>query len=259
MDGTTLWKGIIHFGDTAVAVKLHPAVREDRIRFHLLHRRDRTRLRQQMVCAWEKKPVPGEEQARGFEVEEGKYIIVDPAELDQTAPESGRTIEVHEFVRTERIDSLFLGRPYRLAPDPAIVQGEKFGALVAALEELNVAGVCTWAMRKRSYFGCLQARGGALRLHTLRYADEVIPAGLLGVQEVAFSEKELKIGMELIDKLTAPFEPVTFRDEHQKKLRDMIDRKARGEKIAILPPRRLKPTAPDRLLQALQASLKKAA
>lgn len=259
MDGTTLWKGIIRFGDATVAVKLHPAVRDERIRFHLLHRRDRARLRQQMICAWEKKPVPGEEQARGFEVEEGKYILVDPAELDQTAPESSRIIDVHEFVRTGRIDSRFLGRPYRLAPDPAIVQGEPFDALVSALAELDVAGICTWAMRKRSYFGCLQARGGALRIHTLRYADEVVPVEFLGLQEAPFSEKELMIGMELIEKMTAPFEPAKFRDEHQKKLQDMIERKARGEKIAIVAPRSLKPTAPDHLLQVLQASLKKAA
>jgi DNA end-binding protein Ku len=98
-----------------------------------------------------------------------------------------------------------------------------------------------------------------LRLHTLHYADEVVPAELLDVQEVAFSEKELKIGMELIEKLTAPFEPEKFRDEHQKKLQDMIAKKSRGEKITIVAPRHLKPTAPDRLLQALEASLKKAA
>ena len=259
MAGTTLWKGSIHFGDITVAVKLHPAVREDRIRFHLLHRRDRTRLRQQMVCAWEKKPVPGEEQARGYEVEEGKYILVDPAELEQTAAESSRIIEVHEFVPAAQIESLFLARPYRLEPDPAIGQGTRFDALVKGLTELGAAGICTWAMRKRAYVGCLQARGNGLRLHTMRYADEVIATGLLEVQEVAFSEKELKIGMELIEKLSAPFEPEKFRDEHQKKLQALIEKKARGEKIAIVAPRRLKPTAPDRLLQTLEASLKKAA
>jgi DNA end-binding protein Ku len=259
MDGTTLWKGSVHFGDTTVAVKLHPAVREDRIRFHLLHRRDRARLRQQMICAWEKKPVPGEEQARGFEVEEGKYIIVDPEELEQTAPESSRLIEVHEFVRTRQIDPLFLDRPYRLEPDSPDIQGKGYRALVTVLTGLDVAGICTWTMRKRSYFGALQARGDALRLSTLRYADEVIPARALELQQAALSEKELAIGIELIEKLTAPFEPEKFRDEHQKKLQSMIEKKARGEKIAILRPRRLKPTAPDRLLQVLQASLKNAA
>ena len=259
MAGATIWKGYIHFGDVGVPVKLHTAVREERIQFHLLHRRDGARLRQQMICAYEKKPVPGEEQSKGFEVAEGKYLIIDPEELEKTAPQSSRMIEVHEFVKTAEIDPLFLDRLYYLEPDLADIQGEGFTALVKALEALDVAGICTWTMRKRSYFGALQARGKMLRLNTLRYADEVIPVGSLELQEAPFSEKELKIGIELIEKLTAPFDPGKFENEHQKKLQEMIAKKARGEKIAVLPPRRLKPTESDQLLQALEASLKKAA
>jgi DNA end-binding protein Ku len=114
-------------------------------------------------------------------------------------------------------------------------------------------------MRKRSYFGALQARGKTLRLNTLRYADEVIPVESLDLEEAPLSEKELKIGAELIEKLTAPFEPAKFQNEHQEKLKEMIAKKARGEKIAILPPKRLKPTESDELLKVLEASLKKAA
>jgi len=259
MAGATVWKGQIHFGDTNVPVKLHTAVREERIQFHLLHRRDQTRLRQQMVCAYEKQPVPAEEQSKGFEVEEGKYVIVDPAELEQTTPESSRLIEVHEFVKTGQIDPIFLDRLYYLEPDMADIHGKEFAALVKALKELDVAGICTWTMRKRSYFGALEARGEKLRLNTLRYADEVIPVESLELQDVPLSEKELKIGSELIEKLTVPFDPRKFENEHQKKLKDMIEKKARGEKIAVLPPRRLKPTESGQLLQALEASLKKAA
>ncbi len=259
MAGTTIWKGYIHFGDTDVPVKLHTAVREERIQFHLLHRRDQVRLRQQMVCAYEKQPVPAEQQSKGFEVEDGKYVIVDPAELEQTAPESSRMIEVHEFVKTGQIDPIFLDRLYSMEPDIQDIQGKGYNALVKALKELDVAGICTWIMRKRSYFGALQARGKMLRLNTLRYADEVIPVGSLELQDVPLSEKELKIGSELIEKLTAPFEPGKFENEHQKKLQEMIEKKARGEKIAVLVPRRLKPTESDQLLQVLEASLKKAA
>jgi DNA end-binding protein Ku len=258
MAGATIWKGYIHFGDTDVPVKLHTAVKEERIQFHLLHRRDQVRLRQQMVCAYEKQPVPAPEQSKGFEVEDGKYVIVDPAELDQTAPESSRMIEVHEFVKTAQIDSIFLDRLYYLEPDIQDIQGKGYNALVKALKELDVAGICTWIMRKRSYFGALQARGKMLRLNTLRYADEVISVGSLELQDVPLSEKELKIGSELIEKMAAPFEPRKFEDEHQKKLQEMIEKKARGEKIAVLVPRRLKPTESDQLLQALEASLKAA-
>jgi len=87
----------------------------------------------------------------------------------------------------------------------------------------------------------------------------VVPAGSLDLQKVPLTEKELTIGSELIGKLTATFEPSKFENEHQHKLQAMIDKKARGENIVVLAPRRLKPTEPDNLLQVLEASLKKAA
>ncbi|KAF0220191.1 MAG: Ku domain-containing [Geobacteraceae bacterium] len=256
MAGGTIWKGSIHFGDTNVPVKLHAAIKEERIQFHLLHRRDQVKLRQQMICAYEKKPVPTEAQTKGFEVEDGKYILVDPAELEQTAPEGSRMIEVHEFVKTGQIDPIFLGHVYYLEPD---TYTEGYNSLVAALQEMDAEGICTWTMRKRSYLGSLQASGKILRLSTLRYADEVIPVKSLKLQEIPMSERELKIGSDLINQLTAPFQPQKFENEHQKKLQKLIEKKARGEKIAVLRPRLLKPTASDQLLQALEASLKKVA
>src|SRR5512143_2217336 len=104
MAGRTIWKGYIHFGDFDVPVNLHSAVKEERIQFHLLHWRDHVKLKQQMVCAYEKVPVPVEEQARGLELEEGKYLLVDPADLERAEPEESRTIDVHEFVKTDEID-----------------------------------------------------------------------------------------------------------------------------------------------------------
>ena len=256
MAGGTIWKGIIHFGDSDVPVKLHTAVREERIQFHLLHEPDQVRVRQQLICALEKLPVRVEEQSKGFEVGEGKYILLDPEELEQTVPESDRTIEVHEFVKTGQIDPHFLDRVYYLEPD---VGAKGYSSLAGAMQDLDVAGICTWTMRKRSYFGALQASGKGLRLNTLRYADEVVSAGSLELLKVPLTERELSIGSELIEKLAAPFEPRKFENEHQKKLQAMIDKKARGENIVVQAPRRLKPTEPDNLLQVLEASLKKAA
>ncbi len=256
MAGRTIWKGQIHFGGVDVPVKLHTAVREERIQFHLLHRRDHVKLKQQMVCAYEKVPVPAEEQARGLELEEGKYLLVDPADLERAEPEESRIIEVHEFVNTGQIDPVFLERVYYLEPDS---HGKAYNALAGVLGEMDVAGICTWTMRKRSYLGALQMTGRILRLNTLRYADEVISVKSLSLPEISLAEKELKIGGDLINQLTAPFQPQKFENEHQKKLQQLIDKKARGEKIAILRPRRLKPTTSDKLLQALEASLRKVA
>jgi DNA end-binding protein Ku len=258
MAGATIWKGNISFKDTEVPVKLHSAVKEERIQFHLLHRHDLVKLHQQMICAYEKVPVPSEAQIRGFEIEEGQYIIIDPAELELTIPESSRKIEVHEFVRTAQINPLFLDHVYYLEPDSPLA-AENYAALVEALLELDASGICTWTMRKRSYHGALQAFGKVLRLNTLRYADEVIPAASLELQEIPLTEREVQIGCDLINQLAAPFQPQKFVNEHQQKLQQLIDIKARGEKIVLLRPKVLKPTSPDQLLQALEASLKKVA
>lgn len=256
MAGTTIWKGTIHFGTTSVPVKLHPAVKEERIQFHLLHRGDLVRLHQLMICAYEKKPVPVEAQTRGFEVEEGKYLLVDPEELEQTVPEGSRLIEVHEFVPSDQLLPAFFDHVYYLAPD-ALAAG--YRELAEVLAERNVTGICSWTMRKRSYLGALQAADRVLRLTTLRYADELVPVSALGLGEIPVTDRELEIGGELINRLTAPFQPEKFVNEHQRKLQTLIEQKARGEKIAVLPPRQLPPTTADQLLEALEASLKKVA
>jgi DNA end-binding protein Ku len=254
MSGRVIWKGSIRLRDFDVPVKLHTAVKEERIQFHLLHRPDHIKLKQQMVCAYEKVSVPMQEQSRGFELEEGKYILLDRTELEETEPEDSRIIQIHEFVKSDQIDPLYFERVYYLEPE---IPARGYSTLVGALKEMGLDGICTWTMRKRSYVGALQVGGKMLRLNTLRYADEVIPAESLELQSMPLSEKELKIGSDLIDQLTGPFQPQQFVNEHQKKLQDLIEKKARGEKITILRPRRLRPTPPDTLLQALEASLKK--
>lgn len=249
-----IWKGYIHFGGFDVPVKLHTAVREQGIQFHLLHASDHIRLRQQMVCAYEKVPVPAQEQVRGFELEEGKYIIVDDEELERIEPEGNRMIEIHEFVKAGQIDPLYLERVYYLGPDAG---PEGYEALAGALSETGMEGICTWTMRKRSYFGSLGVRGRIMRLTTLRYADEVIPARSLDLPAIRLSDRELKAGADLVNQLAGTFQPEKFENGHQKKLQELIDRKASGEKISILRPKRRKPTAPDRLLETLEASLRK--
>jgi len=253
---STIWIGNIHFGNTDVPVKLYPAVSQNIIQFHLLHKTDRVKLRQQMICAFEKTPVNPEEQVKGFLMDERKYILIDPAEIEETEPEESRTIKVSEFIKTGGIDPVFMERTYYLEPGES---SKNYSALAAALKETDTQGICTWVMRKRAYFGALESTGKALRLGVLRFSDEIIPAKTLGLEEFPLSEKELDIGSELINRLTVAFQPEKYKNEHYIKLQALIDKKMRGGKITLLKPRHVKPTAPGRLLDALEKSLKKVA
>jgi len=223
MAGRAIWKGQLHFGLINIPVKLHTAVKEEPIQYQL---------------------------------DDGRYVLVTPEELEETLPEESRTIEIIEFVKASQIDPLFIARGYYLEPDG---QPGTYRSLAAVLSDMKMEGICLWTMRKRSYIGALQWSGKVLRLNTLRYADEIIPASSLDLPHVSLSEKELQIGVDLIDHLTSSFEPQKYRNDHEIKLQQLIDKKARGEKIAILRPRRLKPTPSDKLMQALEASLKKVA
>jgi DNA end-binding protein Ku len=96
-------------------------------------------------------------------------------------------------------------------------------------------------------------------MNTLRYLDEIIRPETLSLEDFPLAEKELQIGSELISKLSVAFAPQKYSNEHQKRLQALIDKKARGEKITLLTPKHLKTTKPDKLLETLQKSLKKAA
>jgi DNA end-binding protein Ku len=291
--GHAIWNGSISFGRFAVLVKLHAAVRERRIQFHLLHRRDLVKLKRMMVCSLDGTPVPPEEQAKGFELEGGKYVLIDPAELEKVDPQANRAIEVREFVPAGDIDPVFLERSYFLEPGGedierrgqplgAVEKGDtpserlrrtqrgsvpifdgqprfSYAALAAALEDLRLAGICIWTMRKRSYLGALVSAGGLLRLNTLRYAGEVVNASRLKQAGEPLSARELAVGSELIDHMTGSFKPEQFNNTHQERLRELIGRKARGQKIRIVQPKRKAATEPSKLLSVLEASLKKVA
>jgi DNA end-binding protein Ku len=253
---STIWIGNILFGDISVPVKLHTAVSQNRVQFHLLHKTDRVKLHQQMICKFDKAPVPAEEQVKGFQVDERRYILIGPDELEQIEPESSRSIDVHEFVKADEIDPVFIEHVYYLEPDGS---NKSYSALAAGLKEMDAQGVCTWVMRKRAHFGAIQSAGKFLRLNVLRYTDEIVAAKSLGLEAFELSEKEVSIGSELIKKLTVKFQPEKYINEHQKKLREMIEKKALGHKIALFTPKHLKPTTPDKLLELLEKSLKRAA
>jgi DNA end-binding protein Ku len=253
---STIWIGNIHFGGINIPIKLHTAVSQNRIQFHLLHKTDGVKLRQQMICKFDKVPVPAEEQVKGFQVDERKYILMDPDELERSEPESSRIIDVHEFVKTSEIDPVYIERIYYIQPDAS---DKSYSALTVALKAMDAQGICTWVMRKRAYFGAIHSTGNALRLSVLRYSDEIIPAKSLRLEEFDLSEKELSIGCELINKLTIKFKPEKYTNEHQEKLRELLSKKSQGRNIIIFSPKRLKPTTPTKLLEVLEKSLKKVA
>ena len=246
-----IWKGVIRFGTAEVPVKLYAAVRDRSVHFRLLHGRSKAPVKQRMVDPTTGKEVPYEEIWRGFEVEEGVFVMLDEEELAELEPEPSRDIEVTRFLPVGTLDHQWYDRPYHLGPDGS---NADYLALVKALEKEGREGIARWTMRKKSYSGALRVEEDHLVLITLRHAEEVIPVSALEAPKGRKPDaRELKMARQLVAALEAPFDPTEWRDEYRDRVLELVEAKAEGKVVKF--PDAPKRTEAEDLSASLEASI----
>lgn len=251
-----MWKGVIKFGDAEFPVKLYSAVEDRSVRFRLLHEPDRVPVSQEMVDPETDEPVPSEEVRRGYETEDGSFVVLEEEELEALQPEKSRDIEVTGFVERGSIGHQWYDRPYWLGPDG---DAKGYFALARALEDEGREGFARWTMRNKEYQGSLRAAGEHLLLITLRNAEEVVPASALEPPTGReLDEREMGMAVQLVEALEDSFEPERYADEYRERVLELIERKAAGEEVEVvrLAPRR--ETEDEALAAALEQSVKAA-
>jgi DNA end-binding protein Ku len=253
MTARAIWQGTLNIEKHRLTVKLYAAVLDRQIHFHLLHKRDRTRVEQRMVDAGTQRPVRLEETRRVFEAEPGVFVSVTPAEIERSVPEPTREVKISQCVPIQAIEPQLFDRPYYLGPDPDSVTD--YFALAEALRTKKTAGIASWVMRKHSYVGALICEQGYLVLNTLRHAEEVIPVSQLEAPPGQPLElKEKKLAEQLIGALSGRFEPDAFGDEYQGRVRALIEAKRTGRKLRVKQVRKRRQEGS--LTDSLRASLK---
>jgi DNA end-binding protein Ku len=254
-----IWSGSISFGLVNIPVKLYTAVSRKNVQFHQIDSKSGSRVRMQRVAA-DGAEVKYEDIVKGYELSPDRYVLVEPEELDALDPEATHTIEIEEFVDLDEIDPVFYDSPYFVAP---VKGAEKpYALLVRAMEEQNKVAIARFVMRTKQYLAALRPKDGGLVLSTMVYADELIPAKeigeLDGIEDIKVSAKELTMAKQLIESLSADFEPDQFRDEYREKVLDLIERKASGEVTTIEAPAPVDEGRVVDLMAALEASVKEA-
>jgi DNA end-binding protein Ku len=253
MNARAIWKATVVCGRRAVPVKMYSAVKDQSIRFHLLHDQDFVRVEQRMVNPQNDKAVPYEAQLRGYEISRGVFVKLDAEELASLEPAAGRDIELTQFVSPDAIDRARYLRPYWLGPDS---DDEAYFALVAAIGESESVGIARWVMRKKSYIGALTVSDEHLLLTTLRSDEETIRQDELappGGREL--SKQERQLAQQLVTALADDFDTTKFHDEYRARIAALIEAKRRGETIEI-EEYEPKPQS-DSLLTSLKSSLQK--
>lgn len=250
-----IWSGTIGFGLVNVPVQLFGATEDKTVHFHELEAKSGQRIHHRRVAGDSNREVSLDDIVKGYEVDKGQYVRVEPDELESVQPRKTRTIEVDDFVRLDEIDPLYFRRSYYLVPTK---DGERaYRLLRAAMEDAGLVAVARFVMRSKEYLAAIRPADRGLVLETMYFADEVRDAGELDIpKQTAPPKREMDAARQLIDSLTTSWDPKRYHDTYREAVLELIERKAKGEEIVV--EKEEEPAPVTDLMAALEASVREA-
>jgi DNA end-binding protein Ku len=247
----SVWTGYLTFGLISMPVRLFSGARGERVSFHMLHRPDNVRVKQQLVCPEEEVVVERSEIVKGYEYRKGEYVIVEPEEIKKIEPKTAKAMEILEFVKAEDVDPIYFETSYYLVPEDA---GKRpYALLTRALEETGHLGIAKLTMHNREYTVILRPHEGGIMLHTMYYPNEVRQVESFGRPDVEVKEAEVKVAHQLIEALSAKFEPDKYHDTFEDNLKELIKARLEGTEVTPVAKPKLAPVTD--LMAALKQSL----
>jgi len=249
---SSTWKGFITFGLLSIPIRLYAAARASRMQLHQLHSVCHTRLRQPLFCPTCNKIVDRSEVVKGYEYEDGKYVLIDPAEIKKIEPQSARSMEILAFVKESEIDPLFFDSSFFVVPEDA---GRKaYQLLLRTLESTQRVGIAKVAMHQREYTVFIRPYDHGLTLHTMYFANEVREAPGYGkTEDIKLKPQEIKLAEQLVENLSEEFNLKKYHDEFQDRLKELIASKQEGREVAAVPQPHRAPVID--MMEALKKSL----
>lgn len=248
--------GTISFGLVNIPVKVYSASDSGgKISFNQLHADKKIRLKQQMYDPETNEVVPREKIIKGYEYAKDQYVIVSEEELEKLELATSRAMDITEFVPLDTVDPLYFEAGYYLGPDKGAERAYRL--LAAALADGKYAAVAKYTNRGRQNLILLRPLNGAIVMQQLRYSDEVKKMGDVPIPEASISEAELNLARQFIQAMAKPkFDVSQYKDEYRERLRDLLDKKVKGEAIDLTPAPAPQAKVVD-LMEALKASLAK--
>jgi DNA end-binding protein Ku len=230
-----IWKGSISFGLVNIPVGLYSAEKPNELSFDLLDSRDKAHIRYKRVNEQTGKEVPWEQIVRGYEFEEGQYVIVSDEDLKRANPEATQTVDIVGFVELEEISPTFFEKPYFLAPDK---KGRKSYALLReVLKRTGKVGIATVVIRTKQRLAAVIPQDDVLLLQIMRYAHELrsaedldLPAGKEGV-----TDRELDMAERLVEGMVDAWDPEQFHDTYREDVLKMIKRRVEAGQLEAAP------------------------
>jgi DNA end-binding protein Ku len=232
-------------------VRLFSGARGESISFHMLHREDLSRVKQQLICSADNQVLDRRDIVKGYEYRKGEYVVIEPEEIKKIEPKTAKAMEIIQFVKASEIDPLYFESSYYMTPEEG---GRRPYALLSrAMADNSYYAIAKLTMHNREYTVCVRPYRDGLMLHTMYYQDEVRTMESFETEGIEIREAELKIANQLIEALADKFEPTRFHDTFQDNLKALIKARLEGRQVtAIEAP---KPAPVVDLMAALKQSL----
>lgn len=250
------WRGHLRLALVSCPVRLTPATTSSsNIRFHKLNRKTGNRLKQQMIDSETGKTVERDETIMGYEFEKGKYVKVEPEEIDALKIESSEIITIERIVKAAEVDLLFQETPYIMEPDDK--NGlDIFATIREALKAKDVVGIGRLVLSRREHSVMIEPRGKGIMLTTLHDPEEVrLPEEIFDdIKDVKVDKQNLAMAETLIERMEGAFDLTMFEDRYQAALKDLVEAKMKGKKITASPEVE-RPSNVVNLFEALKASV----
>ena len=252
-----IWKGTISFGLVSIPISLHRATTEEDLRFRLLRKTDLSPVNYKRVAEVDGKEVAWDQIVKGYEYEQGKYIVLKDEDFKRVDIEATQTVDIIDFVELDEIDPMFFDRPYYIEPQK---NADKAYALLRdSLQNAEKVGIAKVVIKTKQHLAAVKPRSNLLVLELMHFADELInPDELKSPKAVKPSGQEMKMAQELVKSMTAEWHPNKYTDDYRKALLNLIHRKIKsgGKELPEPKTEGKKPTNVIDLVEVLKRSLK---
>ena len=247
------WKGFLKFGEVSCGVALYTAAStSERLTFNTINKATGNRVNRVFIDGETEEPVPRELQTKGFEIENGRYIVIDPEEIAAAIPESNKTLAIEAFIPCSEVDDVYFDKPYYLTPDR--MGGDAFVALRDGMRKSKVAAIARTVLFRRMRTVLVRPHGRGLIATTLNYDYEVRSSAKAfeEMPKLNIEGEMLDLAKHIIGTKKGDFDPATFDDRYEAALEELVKAKIEGK--ALPKPKKVEVSKPNDLLAALRES-----
>ena len=251
------WKGYLKLSLVTCPVALYPASSQsENTNFHQINRKTGNRLRQQMVDEETGRIVDKDDKGRGYELPSGKYVEIEPEELEAVEVESTHTIDIDKFVPQEDIDKRYYERPYYIVPEGKGGE-EAFAVIRDAMKDKGRVALARIVFANHEHIIAVEAWGKGMLDTTLRYDYEVRDESefFKSIPNPRIAKEMIELASHILDSKSGRFDASKFKDQYELALRKLVKRKASGKTIEMPAEREDRGNVVD-LMEALRQSVK---